>query len=389
MMILLVAMFLLTGCSDHAELDVSGIKDSPEDMTEETFLETENEEREKDKTQDQTETSDGSSFSVRFLDVGQADAALIECDGHFMLIDGGNKEDSSLVFSALKKHGVKKLDILIGTHAHEDHIGGIPGALVSAPADVTFCPVTEHDSKAFDDFAMYALLRGGGISVPVIGDELKLGSARVIILGLNAGEDVNDTSIITKVIYGDTSFLFAGDAERAGEEAVLSAGADLTATVLKVGHHGSGNASTYPFLREVMPEYAVISVGEGNEYGHPHDSALGRLKDVGARILRTDLQGDILMISDGKNVSVAVENDSTEEEIMTPGEEPECAVKTPETGENGVKVCSYVLNRKSLKFHHPDCESVAEMSEKNKIYFDGIREELTAQGYEPCGGCRP
>ena len=126
---------------------------------------------------------DNSTFSVKFIDVGQADAALIECDGHYMLIDGGNKGDSSLIYTVLKNYGVSYLDIVVGTHAHEDHIGGLPGAFNYASAGLTLCPVTSYDSDAFEDFAKYATQKGNGITIPSVGDSYSLGSATVSILG--------------------------------------------------------------------------------------------------------------------------------------------------------------------------------------------------------------
>lgn len=166
---------------------------------------------------------ENSTFSVKFIDVGQADAALIECDGHYMLIDGGNKGDSSLIYTVLKNSGVSYLDIVVGTHAHEDHIGGLPGAFNYASAGMTLCPVTSYDSDAFEDFAKYAAKNGNGITIPSVGDTYPLGSSTVTILGLNGGSDANNTSIVLKVQYGETSFLFTGDAEREAEQAILKA----------------------------------------------------------------------------------------------------------------------------------------------------------------------
>lgn len=239
---------------------------------------------------------------VRFLDVGQADCALLECGGRYMLIDGGNREDSSLVFSVLKALDVSHLDLVVGTHAHEDHIGGIPGAFQYATAGVTLSPVTSYATATFETFSTAASSRGGGLTVPKVGDIYTLGDAQVTVLGLNGGKETNDTSIVLKVQLGQVSFLFTGDAERNAEEVILAAGADLSSTVLKVGHHGSSSSTSYPFLRQIMPLYAVISVGRDNDYGHPEGEVLDRLEAAETVVLRTDELGDIVFVTDGRTV---------------------------------------------------------------------------------------
>lgn len=249
---------------------------------------------------------ENSQFAVHFIDVGQADAALVECDGETMMIDGGNAADSNLIAAYLKKQDVTELNYVVCSHAHEDHVGGLSGALSVAKADNIYAPKTEANSKAYKNFKKKAEEQNVEIKHPNAGDEIQLGSSIVEFLGPidENGKDLNSTSIVLKITYGNTSFLFTGDAEKDEEEEILNSGADLKSTVLKVGHHGSSTSTSYPFLREVMPQYAVISVEKGNSYGHPHEETLSKLSDAGVEVYRTDENGDIIMTSDGNTVSV-------------------------------------------------------------------------------------
>ena len=260
-------------------------------------------------------------ISVHFIDVGQADSTLIECNEHYILIDGGNTADSDIIYSVLEKAGVDTLDLLIVTHAHEDHVGGIPAAFeyVHEIKEV-LCSVTESDCYNFDVFKERAEAHGG-IKIPSVGDEYVLGGAVVKILGLNGGnnDNVNDQSIIVRIDYKDVSFLLTGDAEKTAEATLLESGADLDVDVRKVGHHGSGTSSSQVFLDAVTPKYAIISVGAANDYDHPPAGILERLNATGAELFRTDWQGDVILTSDGKNIYVETENDASREQLMTPG----------------------------------------------------------------------
>lgn len=244
-------------------------------------------------------------FQVHFLDVGQADAALILCDNATMLIDGGNKGDSSLIYAYLKEHNITHLDYIIASHAHEDHVGGLAGALNFATVGTAYCPVTEYDTKAFANFKKYLEKQNVEITLPSAGDTFTLGSASIEILApINYEQNNhNNLSIVLKIVYGNTSFLFTGDAEREEEYEILDAGYDLASTVLKVSHHGSDTSTTYPFLREVMPNYAIISVGKNNSYDHPTEATLSKLRDADVIVYRTDLNGTIICKSDGETVS--------------------------------------------------------------------------------------
>ncbi len=307
------------------------------------------------------------TLEVHYIDVGQADAALVLCGGESMLIDGGNVADSSLIVSYLAEHGVEHLDYVVDTHAHEDHVGGLSGALAKYGADRVYAPVTEYDSKAFRDFVKYA----GDLTVPSPGDAWTVGTAAVTVLGpVRAYDDTNNTSIVLRVNFGENSFLFTGDMERGAEADLLESGADVKADVLKVGHHGSSTSTSYPFLREVMPEYAVISCETGNSYGHPHEETLSRLRDADVTLYRTDMQGTVVATSDGKEISFAVEKNPD-------------AVTNPT---DGSAEDYYIGNLNSQVFHRPSCSGLP--AEQNQTKFD-TREDALDAGYTPCGRCKP
>ena len=342
-----------------------------------------------------------SKFEVHFIDVGQADAILVLCDDASMLIDGGNADDSSLIYSYLKKQSIDYLDYIICTHAHEDQVGGLAGALNYAKVGTAYCSVTSYDTRAFQSFVKYLGNQGKQIEVPQAGDTFSLGSATVKVLGpINNNADPNNMSIVLRVVYGQTSFLFSGDAEREEEQDILNAGYALQSTVLKVGHHGSDSSTSYPFLREVMPTYSVISVGEENPYGHPTENTLSRLRDADVKVYRTDMQGDIICKSDGKNVQFTVSRNADANTLGNVGSR-ETTYQDNQNTSTGLdetigsadtqktSASSYILNKNSHVFHYPYCSSVGKMSEKNKVYFEGTRDEAIAQGYKPCGVCHP
>lgn len=239
---------------------------------------------------------------VRFLDVGQGDCALVTCDGEALLVDGGPSSASSKVYAVLNTLGISHLDYIVATHPDADHCGGIAGALNYADCGCFYCSVVEHDTKTFQNVIDY--LGDTPVTVPRVGDSFALGDARVEFVGpVEPSRDSNDGSLVCLLTYGETSFLLTGDAESESEAAMVAAGTVADVDVLKVGHHGSDSSSSPGFLSTVLPEYAVISVGQ-NSYGHPDDEVLRRLQDAGAETLRTDELGAIVFESDGHGLTV-------------------------------------------------------------------------------------
>lgn len=253
----------------------------------------------------------GEPLRVHFIDVDQADAMLIECGGERMLIDAGAGSTGSDVVSYLQKQGVEKLDCVVGTHPHGDHIGGLKFVLNAFPADRLIMPEIPEALLPSAENGADMLREIEALGIPTdrasAGDTFALGEAQVEILSPIEEErcaNLNDLSVCVRISYGRTSFLFTGDMEEAAEKRVLKSGADVSATVLKLGHHGGGSASTESFLRAVNPRYGVIQCGAGNDYGHPHEQTLERAKKYNIRLYRTDTMGTIVMTSNGMDVTV-------------------------------------------------------------------------------------
>lgn len=312
----------------------------------------------------------GGKMTVHYIDVGQADCALLESEGQYILIDGGNVADGKAVVDYLLDAGVKELAAVFCTHAHEDHVGGLAAVLEAFPAKAVYAPTRTYASNCFDQFLYYADQQRLTVQIPEPGTVLTFGDATVTVLGpLKSYPDPNDTSLVLMVRFGGNRFLFTGDMERTAETDLLDANVDVKADVLKVGHHGSSTSTSYRFLYMVDPDHAVISVGKDNDYGHPHEEPLSRLEDAEVSVYRTDLLGTILAVSDGKNITFAWGNRDASPEI--PSSSPDQTVQ-------------YIGNKSSKVLHLPTCSSLP--AEKNRVYFDNYA-DAEAEGYHPCSRC--
>ena len=297
------------------------------------------------------------TLTVRFLDVGQGDSILLACGDETMLIDGGPVEEGQFLVSRLNRLDVTGLTYVVNTHPDEDHCGGLAAVLATYPAEHVYSSVTEYTTKVFSNVVKYADEQGHPVEVPQTGDSWMLGSASVQVIGpVQTYSDPNNGSLVLRVDYGGTSFLFTGDMEQKAEADLMDSGANVRADVLKAGHHGSPTSSSEAFLEAVAPSIAVISVGEDNDYGHPSADVLARLEALGTTIYRTDTQGEIIITSDGQTLTV------------TTSREPAAGKDAP-----------FVGNRNSMIVHSANCAKLP--GEDNRVYFN-TAEEAEEYGYQ-------
>lgn len=349
-------------------------------------------------------------MKVHFIDVGQGDSIFIELPNtKTMLIDAAEKEYADRITNYIYSCGYNTLDYVVATHPHNDHIGGMADVIGAFNVENVILSPATHTTKSYTNMLTAIDQSGAKVKIGVAGTEIFSDgdlSAVVIAPVTEDYSDLNNSSVMVMLTYGDNKFLFTGDAE---EEEECTVTADIKCDVLKVGHHGSSTSTSRAFLTAASPEYAVISCGMGNSYGHPHTETIDKLKKAGINIYRTDLQGDIIMTCDGKNITVNVSpnNDggassgesksettkvttttvaTTKVTATTVRTTPAPATEKPEK-DNPVSY-SYVLNTNTMKIHRASCSSVSQMSEENKGYtndYDGA----IAQGYEPCKRCMP
>lgn len=352
----------------------------------------------------------GNELKVHFLDVGQGDSIFIELpDNKTMLIDASEKEYADRITTYIYSCGYNSLDYVVATHPHSDHIGGMADVIGSfSVGNVILSPAT-HTTKTYTNMLTAIDNSGAKVKLGTAGTELFSDgdlSAVVIAPVTEDYSDLNNSSVMIMLSYGDKKFLFTGDAEEEEERTVT---ADVKCDVLKVGHHGSSTSTSGAFLTAASPEYAVISCGAGNSYGHPHTETIDKLKKADVNIYRTDLQGDIVMTCDGKNITVNVsptaadgaqsgeskpettKATTTKVTTTTASTTPEPATEEPATEEPAADdpvSYSYVLNTNTMKIHRASCSSVKQMSEENTDYTNDYDAAIAA-GYVPCKRCKP
>ena len=352
-------------------------------------------------TQEQTTSSD-QVMTVHFLDVGQGNSVLVECDGKYMLIDGGDYDYSSYVVAYLKSQGVETLEYMVVSHYDSDHLSGCVGALRAFAVETVICPDYVGDTKTYATFAKDVVTYANACVYPEVGDAFFLGDAMFSIVCPEEANysDENDNSVGIRLAYGQNSFLICGDIGEEVEEDILKSGEYVQSQVYLASHHGSASSSTYDFLQAVQPEVVVVSCGYDNSYGHPAKATMNRLQKTGADLYRTDLQGSLIAVCDGTNITWNVDacNDfRCGEDVVLEGAvaKPEAENPNHSTNENAtnnkntdaINKATYILNTNSGKFHLPSCDSVFDMDESNKKEVTISYSELVNQGKSPCKRC--
>ena len=336
------------------------------------------------------------TLKVSYIDVGQADSILIQQGSSSMLIDAGNNEDSNTVKNYISNQGITKLDYVIGTHPHEDHIGGMDYIINSFKIGKIYMPKATANTKTFRDVASAIKGKGLKVTAPVVGQIFKVGNATATILAPNSSgyEDLNNFSIVIRVTFGSSSFMFDGDGEDVSENEMLAKGLNVSADVLKVGHHGSNSSTTEAFLNKVNPKYAVISVGKDNSYGHPHKSTMDKLKAKGIKVYRTDENGTIVATSNGKNITfntkpgtynfAGIGSSTSSNSTASSGSSKTKIVPAvvPKSSNNS-KIVYYTPSGKSYHFDK-NCRT---LSRSKTVLIGTLSDALSPSHNDPCNVC--
>lgn len=255
--------------------------------------------------QTSTQTAVEGELNIYFIDVGQADSILIINKDEAMLMDAGNNEDGDMVVNFIKDKGITKLKYVVGTHPHEDHIGGLDNVINSLDVENVLMPKIQTNTKTFESVLDAISNKGLKIQAPNKKDTYQLSDANIEVMtdSINKENQLNLSSIVMRLTYGNTSFLFMGDAEKQNEDSINWPKTD----VLKVGHHGSNTSSSDSFLNQVSPKYSIITVGKDNSYGLPKENIIKKLENINSIVYRTDEKGTIQIISNGKEIAINTE----------------------------------------------------------------------------------
>lgn len=323
------------------------------------------------------------ALEISYLDVGQADSIFIQLpNDESILIDAGNSVDGADIIQYIKDRGEDTLDYVIATHPHADHIGGMAEVIETFDVKNIYMPKAVHTSQTYENLLDTVAEKGLKIQTAKAGKVMiDSGDIKAEFLAPNSDSytELNNYSAVLLLTYRDNRFLFMGDAEIESEAEILANGFNVSADVLKVGHHGSDTSSSQRFIEAVQPKYAIISVGSGNSYGHPDNSVLDTLRSLQAEIWRTDKKGTISVISNGENFSVS--NRVPPKLLSNAPPITETAKDTdPQTDNQCVTV---YITRTGTKYHRDGCRYLS----SSKIPVD--LNELDLEKYSPCSVCKP
>lgn len=254
----------------------------------------------------QTNSVNQGIIKINYIDVGQGDSILVQVNGKNLLIDAGPNDSTDKLMSYLSKQNIKKLDFVVATHPHEDHIGAMDSVIKKYDIGEFYAPKKMTTTKTFENMVNALKSKNIKINTATAGKNLDLGkNVRCEMIAPNNAnyENLNNYSVVIKITYGNSKFLFTGDAEKLSEKEILSKNYDISCDVLKLGHHGSSSSSSKDFLDKASPKIAIVSCGKNNDYGHPHRETLTEMKKRNVQVYRTDVDGSILLVSDGKKIS--------------------------------------------------------------------------------------
>jgi competence protein ComEC len=248
---------------------------------------------------------------THFIDVGQGDCILIQVNNKNLLIDSGTNDSKETIIRYLKNNNINKLDYIVATHPHDDHIGGMAGIIENFAVGEFYAPKVTSSTESFEN--MIGSLKNKNLKIKVAKSNIKLDlgpntSCTMLSPNKLSYKDTNNYSCALKISYKNSTYLFTGDIENLSEQELLNKDYDLKADVLKVPHHGSNSSTSQQFLNEVCPQIAIISCGNANTYGHPNKETLDKLKKINCIIYRTDLDKNIILTSDGAAISRLITN---------------------------------------------------------------------------------
>lgn len=291
------------------DTDESSQEDSQENAEADSQADSQTDNQTDSQTGEKTENQDPAHLRILYVDLGQADASLIIQGDQVMLIDAGNNKDGGKICQMLKEEGIQKVDVLIGTHPHADHIGGLDDVIRTFDIGTFYMPEVIHTTRTFEEVLDAAEDKGLKITVPSPGDSRQLGKASYQFLAPQSEsyEKLNDYSISLRVDFSDQAFLFTGDAERRSEKEMLASGLSLAADVFQAGHHGSSTSNTQAFLEAVDPDYLIVSAGLDNPYGHPHREIIAACQARQIKVYRTDRDGTITLTSSKDQLTISTE----------------------------------------------------------------------------------